>query len=207
MSSYREQLEGWLSRISINADRVIDIGGAAKPIPTRLKSFKANEYIIFDTGSEEVVVEQYVPFDINKPLTQLGGYGMGSFGYDCLFCLEVFEYVWNPVMAFENIRDLMCEDGVAYVSFPAIYPVHNPIEIDYLRYTRRAIEKYAEVVGLNILSITSRVAMAGSMSLANFYRDEGMHPVRHSELPFDIGYMVKLYKPYPKKGLVKRKIE
>ena len=44
-----------------------------------------------------------------------------SFKFDAVFCLEVFEYVWNPVEAFKNLWRLMNNDSVAYVSFPAIY--------------------------------------------------------------------------------------
>ena len=195
MSYYRNQLENWLKTLDIKADKVLDLGGAANPIPTRLKSFSSNEYICFDNGSEEAK-NQYIKFDINQPLEQLEGCNEKSFKYDCIFCLEVFEYVWNPVEAMRNIERLLCEDGIAYISFPSIYPVHNPVEIDYLRYTEQAIRKYIELSGLKLMSLVPRIATEGISSLSEFYSKEGMHPVRGSSLPFYIGYMVKVNKPF-----------
>jgi SAM-dependent methyltransferase len=194
MSFYRNQLEAWLKTFNIKADRVLDLGGAANPIRSRVKSFEAKEYVCFDSGAEESKTD-YFKFDINLPLEQLTGYNEGSFKFDCLFCLEVFEYVWNPVEAFRNVSRLLCDDGVAYISFPAIYPVHNPTEIDFLRYTKRAIEKYCELNKFEIIELIPRVATARE-ELSSFYSKEGMHPVRGSDLPFDIGYLLKIRKPY-----------
>jgi len=192
MSYYRDQLETWLKTINIKAERVLDLGGAANPVTNRLGSFEANEYVCFDNGKEEAKV-QYINFDINESLSKLG-YDEKSFKFDCIFCLEVFEYVWNPVQAIDNIYNLLMPDGFAYISFPSIYPVHNPEEIDYLRYTKKAIEKYMDLVGLVIKSIQPRVATAGWDELSGFYSKEGMHPVRGSKLPFHIGYLVKVNK-------------
>jgi SAM-dependent methyltransferase len=199
MSYYREQLEAWLKQINIKTDRVLDIGGASNPVNYRVNSFQADEFVCLDLGIEEPKIP-YIKFDINKPIgEQLEGYDKKSFKFNCVFCLEVFEYVWNPFIAMKNIRKVMAEDGFAYVSFPSIYPVHNPLEIDYLRYTRKAIEKYAHVLNLEIKEIIPRVATAGREKLAEFYSLEGMHPVKGVDLPFDIGYLVKFYKAFEPK--------
>jgi len=195
MSYYREQLEEWLKRISIKTERVLDLGGASNPVIKRLKSFDAEEYICFDSGAEEAKI-QYINFDINKPLEQLEGFTEDAFKFDAIFCLEVFEYVWDPVEAMRNIARLLNGDGLAYISFPAIYPVHNPVEIDSLRYTKQVIEKYCKIFNLKILELKPRVATLGQASLSNFYSAEGMHPVRKSALPFDIGYLLKVAKRY-----------
>ena len=197
MSYYREALEDWLKTISVKAERVLDIGGASNPVRNRLKSWDANECIFSDNGAEEAKVD-YMPFDINLPLTQFEGYSevdlYKQFRFNVVFCLEVFEYVWNPVQAMKNIYDLLAKDSVAYISFPAIYPVHNPVNIDYLRYTRNVIEKYINDNKFDSFEITPRVATEGKAELSAFYRSEGMHPVRNSQLPFDIGYLVKVRK-------------
>ena len=208
MSYYRDQLEKWLQTISINTEHVLDIGGASNPARRRIRHFEANTCTFFDLGVEEPVVE-YFEFDINLPLTQFEGYDPydrkekfnyllptkpNLFQFDAVFCLEVFEYVWNPVQAMKNIYDLMNNDSVCYISFPAIYPVHNPVEIDYLRYTKKAIEKYLNDNGFTGIEISPRVATMGRGLLATFYSEEGMHPVRKSDLPFDIGYLVKARK-------------
>ena len=114
--------------------------------------------------------------------------------FNMIFCLEVMEYVWNPVLAIQNIYDLLENDGFAYISFPAIYPVHNPVEIDSLRYTKQVIERYLKMAGFDRWEIKAREATKGRDLLAMFYGEERMHPLRKSELPFNIGYLVKAYK-------------
>jgi SAM-dependent methyltransferase len=196
MSYYREQLEQWISLVDLHVPRAVDLGGASNPVKNRIRKNQVHEWVYLDTGAEEAK-ESYIPFDINLPLidqASIQGYPLSFFKFDALFCLEVFEYVWNPVQAIQNIYDLMTNDSVAYISFPAIYPVHNPVEIDYLRYTRAVILKYLESVGFDNIQITERKATAGIRELQAFYRVEGMHPVRHSQLPFDIGYLVKCRK-------------
>lgn len=203
MSYYRQQLENWLKRIRVNTDRVLDIGGASNPARGRVQTYQVDETVFFDNGAEEAKVE-YMPFDINLPLEQLPAYYVGNptidvkknsvYNFNVVFCLEVFEYVWNPVQAIKNIYDLMSNDSVAYISFPSIYPVHNPVEIDSLRYTKNVIQKYLKDAGFTDFKITPRIATEGLHALREFYSKEGMHPVRGSDLPYDIGYLVEARK-------------
>lgn len=203
MSYYRNQLEDWLKNISVNVDKALDVGGASNPVRTRVKSWNVDECFFFDNGAEEAKVD-FMPFDINKPfIEQMKGYEsyikreaghLNPFEFDAVFCLEVFEYVWNPVQAFQNLYDLMSSDSVLYASFPSIYPVHQPAEIDYLRYTRAVIFRYLTQLHFTQIEITPRIATVGKNSLVQFYSEEGMHPVRKSSLPFDIGYLVKARK-------------
>ena len=197
MSFYRNQLEAWLKTISVNSDRAVDIGGASNPARGRVGKWDVDDCVFLDLGKEKPVVS-YIPFDLNLPYdVQLmkTGYRYEDlekvFRFDVLFCLEVFEYIWNPVQAIRNIWSLMAYDSVAYVSFPAVYPVHNPFEIDYLRYTRQAVMEYFNMFGFTQIELTSRRATKGRQALSEFYTLEGMHPLRKSELPYDIGYLVK----------------
>ncbi len=197
MSCYREQLETWLKTIHIKTERIVDIGGASNPARNRVGSWEAQDCTFLDLGKEKPVVD-YIPFDINLPADvqfMKSGYRYEdiekSFKFDAVFCLEVFEYVWDPVRAIRNIWELMAFDSVVYVSFPAIYPVHNPQEIDYLRYTRNSIMQYFNMFDFKDIELTSRVSTKGRQALSDFYTLEGMHPVHGSNLPFDIGYMVK----------------
>src|SRR3972149_5316817 len=178
MSYYRDQLETWLKTINIKAERVLDLGGAANPVTNRLGSFEANEYVCFDNGKEEAKV-QYINFDINESLSKLG-YDEKSFKFDCIFCLEVFEYVWNPVQAIQNIWEMLVNDSVAYISFPTQYPWHQPKDIDFLRYTKAGITKLINLHPFEIKELIPRIATKGKEDLANFYRNEGMHPLRNT---------------------------
>lgn len=194
MSFYRNQLESWLKTINVNAEKVLDLGGASNPVRNRVNSWRVNDCIFFDNGAEQAKVE-YMPFDINIQLEdQLKGYKEKDLQFDALFCLEVFEYVWNPVEAMRNIYRLMGQDSVAYISFPAIYPVHQPYEIDSLRYTKAVIERYLHMWDFQQIEIIPRIATLGKSDLSRFYTTEGMHPLRGSQLPFDIGYLVKARK-------------
>lgn len=188
MSLYREQLESWVSKIDVKADRLIDLGGGEKPIDRRVHSWDVKEYLIADNDA------QYKPdlfIDVNHPM----GLALEYFNSaDVVFCLEVAEYVWNPIQFHKNIFDLLKPEGVAYISYPTIYPLHNPPNIDYLRYSRHAIEKYLAEVGFETWEITPRVATNGLPHLNNFYQFEGMHPLRGSVEVYNIGYLVKAFK-------------
>jgi SAM-dependent methyltransferase len=186
MSYYREQLEKWLKRIDVTADSVIDVGGGENPIKTRVNSWNVKEYKILDHDA------QFKPdffTDINYPI---GGAVFDK--ADVIFCLEVFEYIFNPLQAMKNLFELLKDNGIAYISFPTIYPLHNPAGIDYLRYSKNAIEKLLTEAGFATWEITPRIATDGINALRDFYTLEGMHPMKNTPEVFDIGYLVKAYK-------------
>lgn len=193
MSKYREFLENWLKTIDVKADAVIDIGGSAKPVKSRVKSWDVNRYFILDDDTEKEFCDRWeVPdliWNINykrqhKNVDDLIG------RFNVAFMLEVAEYLFDPITACKNIHDFLTGDGIFYSSWPAIYPVHNPREFDYLRYTRNGIERILEEAGFQEIEFQSRFATAGREALSIFYSQEGMHPVK-DDIIFDIGYLVK----------------
>lgn len=182
MSYYRNQLESWLKTITVDCNSVLDVGGGENPVKTRVKSFNAKKYKIMDNEA------QFRPDlfgDINFLIDSTDE-------FDIVFCLEVFEYVWNPVQAIENLAYFLKDNGVAYISFPTIYPVHNPYGIDYSRYTKFGVEKLLGRV-FKSWEITPRVATTGINYLRDFYSIEGMHPLK-DRIVYDIGYLVKAIK-------------
>lgn len=187
MSSYtRQQLEEWLSRIDVSTESVLDVGGGANPVKSRVKSWNVKEYEILDTGHEEEKEKIDYVKDINSLV-------FVPKEYDVVFCLEVFEYVYDPVVAMHNLYKFLNKRGILYLSVPTIYPVHNPPGIDYLRYTKHGIEKLLEVAGFSSWEITPRIATAGLGLLSSFYSVEKMHPVK-DKIVYDIGYMIKAWK-------------
>ena len=132
-----------------------------------------------------VTIKNYVA-DINKAISDFGQ-------YDLIFCLEVFEYIWNPVQALVNINKLMKKEATAYISFPFVYPKHNPVGVDCLRYTNEAIEKLLRETGFSYWIITPRKATKGRAKLREFYDIEGMH-ARKDDSWDDIGYIVEITK-------------
>jgi SAM-dependent methyltransferase len=188
MASYfRLQLEAWLRKIDIDTDSVLDIGGGANSVRDRLRSWKVKTYKILDNGVENNVVPIDYKLNLNYPISL-------TRSFDIIFCLEVMEYVFNPVVAVMNIYLLLKTEGVAYISFPSIYPVHNPKEIDCLRYTYQGIIKILSTAGFSRWEIVSRKATDGIGALSQFYSLEKMHPVKHDDVIYDIGYLCKCYK-------------
>lgn len=195
MSWYRDQLERWLSTISITkARRVLDIGGADNPIANgRLAIFQNIEmYLILDLIQVPDNNYECHFFDLNIPYDQQP-FKDKFHGADHIFCLEVFEYIYDPLTALRNIHTFLHPDGFAYVSWPTNYPLHNPVENDCLRYTHTGIKKLIDAARLEIVEDLPRVPYPESRGIMmEFWKREAMHPARGTEEVFDIGYLTKI---------------
>ncbi|HEX9883338.1 MAG TPA: class I SAM-dependent methyltransferase [Desulfobaccales bacterium] len=126
----RMHLEAWLGTLDIDAEAVADVGGRGLPVKNRVKSWKVGRYDVLDLDEYDLNQE----WDINEV-------------YDAAFCLEVFEYVYNPLQAMRNLNRILKSGGVLYASFHFIYPHHGPRGMDYLRYTRWGVDKLLEEAG------------------------------------------------------------
>ncbi len=174
MSYYRTQLETFLSGYSVNADTVYDVGGIQKPVKGRTKSWNVKNYEVLDIPEYDLNVLQPL-----KPQA------------DLIFCLEVFEYLIVPTMAMTNIYNLLKSTGKAIVSFPLVYPLHNEVEFDSLRYTISGIRRIAEYSNLKVKEIHYRKAKSGT--LVRYYQEDGMKMAKHYN--HDItGYIVEITK-------------
>lgn len=169
-SSYRLELNNWLSTLEIKADRLLDIGGSQENIKGRTKSWDVKEYLIGDLENPHK--------DSPKPdlIIDLNGQAEKAEPFDMVFCLEVFDYVFDPVNAFHIIANYMKPGATAYISFPFVYPQHQPVEDDALRYAPGGIKKLADSAGLEIVSITPR--RPESDFLDKFYRHERMRAAK-----------------------------
>jgi 2-polyprenyl-3-methyl-5-hydroxy-6-metoxy-1,4-benzoquinol methylase len=187
MSYYREQLETYLKEIRLEPCRVLDVGGGEKRLQGRVKNIELCDYLVFDNNAE---FNPDIFADINYYFKELHP----EKRFDVVFCLEVMEYVFDPVTVHRNIFNFLKDAGVAYISYPTIYPLHNPPGIDYLRYSKNAIEKLLAEVGFQTWEITPRVATEGALFLQKFYTSEGMHPMKNTDEIYHIGYLVKCFK-------------
>lgn len=149
-SSYRRTLEEWLANLDVSADSVLDIGGSQLPVNKRVRSWNVIDYKIADLPSPHK--------DSSKPDIEINMNQKNDTveQFAVVFCLEVFEYIWNPVQAFKTLHDVTQEGGTIYVSFPSIYPLHQPIEDDALRYMPAGIQKLAQHAGLVVANMTPR---------------------------------------------------
>jgi SAM-dependent methyltransferase len=107
-SNSRIQLEEFLKTLDISG-RVMDIGGAQNPVKGRTKSFNAETYIITDLEIPHGEKKKAdIVFDLNNKV-KLAPKLYGSF--DWVFCLEVFEYLWNPAQAMDTISKVLKKPG------------------------------------------------------------------------------------------------
>lgn len=151
-SSYRNSLDQWLRELEVKADSVLDIGGSQLPVKGRTKSWDVKKYLIADLSDPHVdSPKPDIELDLNS--TEMPeDYGQ----YDLVFCLEVFEYVYNPWAAFRTLAGVMKKGATAWVSFPSFYPLHQPIDDDALRYMPAGIVKLANAHYLKLEEMIKR---------------------------------------------------
>lgn len=180
MSFYREQLEVYLSQLRIDADTVFDVGGAQGGVVDRLGSYSGRQYDVLDLPDWDL--DEY--WSVSK--IQTAGYYQQA---NVVFCLEVFEYLVRPVIALQNIAQLMVEDGVAYVTFAFVYPHHNELDRDATRYTEPGILRLAKYAGLHIDSIDYRYDKSGF--LKKLYAADGMRASKQYNEHDVTGFIVR----------------
>jgi SAM-dependent methyltransferase len=185
-SSYRMELDRWLSQLEVDADSVLDIGGSQLPVNKRTKSWNVKSYTIADLEQPHVdSPKPDVVLDLNYENDLVDS-------YDLIFCLEVFDYIWNPAQAFETIEYLLAAQGVAWVTFPFVYPTHQPIEDDALRYAEGGIRKLAAHVGLEVEEIIPRRPDTNAVEM--LWHAERMRAAKHYNHAVT-GWIVKFRKP------------
>jgi hypothetical protein len=149
-SVYKQQLIDWLSQLEVETDTVIDIGGSQDPVKGRTKSWAVDNYLIADLPDPHRMKQSPdVILDLEEDITT-------TQRADLIFCLEVFDYIRDPIKAHSNLSRMPKKNGSAWVSYPFIYPHHNPIELDGLRYTEPTIRYYADLFKLNVDEIVYR---------------------------------------------------
>ena len=190
MSSYsRQQLEKYLKTINIDCNKCLDIGGSQLLIKDRVNSFNVKEYKILDLEQpHECKREPDIVCDIQEAHKIVTEPKLYYDSYDVIFCIEVSEYWYNPLQALKNINTILKKGGVLYISFHFIYPVHNPVEQDFLRYTPRGVEKLLEETRNKILEIKPRLL---ETNIANI---DGMRPAKNYDKHDWQGAIIKAQK-------------
>jgi len=198
MSLPRNQTIDWLKRIDIGSQAVLDLGaGREDQWTNKHTQGDAKEYWTSDVENFPGI---NIVIDLNKNVIfdgDLKTYKLDS-KFDIVFCIEVFEHLYDPITAMQNIYLFLKEGGTAYISVPFINPIHD--EVDYLRYTEEWFRIIANNLHFTACEIAPRIATQGNKLLQRFYSAEGM---RMSKLRLkrgeakklsDVGYMVKLTK-------------
>lgn len=178
-SSYRNTLNQYLAGLELVGDTLIDCGGSQEKLPHRVKRFDVRQYLIADLPNpHENSSQPDIELDLNYPIKDTRHCQTA----DIVTCLEVLEYVFDPVTAFENIAALLKPGGIAYISFPSVYPLHQPIEDDALRYMPGGIKKLAKRAGLDIIDTYTRRPDTNLME--QFYAAERMRAARGEDHHF-----------------------
>lgn len=175
MSYYRKQLDDWLDNLAVNCQMVLDVGGAQNPIEGRTSIWNVEKYKIldlpeFDLEDEEAGTRYFHEADV-------------------IFCLEVFEYLIDPTQALENLAEMIRQTGRIYATFQFVYPAHEEIALDSLRYTEYGIHRLAFHAGLQIKNTWYRIDKSGY--LQKFYSEDGMHPAKHYQHHNATGFIIE----------------
>lgn len=174
-SYYKQFLNDWVSTLNVKADVVFDIGGAQSPIKGRTRGWDVKDYKIVDLEVPHVLVQKpdFI-WDMNKaswPDPKLHNY---MHKVDLIFCLGVMDYVIEPSQAMRNIQNLLAPTGTAWVEFPFVYPIHNPVDDEGCRYSEGCIRRLAKQAGLKIEEIIYKRPKPGNRLLQMFYAEDGM---------------------------------
>lgn len=164
MSFYRTQLEDWLNGLDVKAGCVFDVGGKQSHVKERVKSWSVKDYEVLDLPE----------FDLHDDWSK------SHYSYkekaNVVFCLEVFEYLIDPIQALKNIEFVMKDNKVssakAYISVPLIYPVHNEVELDSLRYTENGFKRLCAEARLQVKDVIYR--KPANELLTSYYSTDGM---------------------------------
>ncbi len=102
MTYYRAKINEWLGKMDIDCDSVLDIGGARRTVQDRVNSCKCNRYVILDREyykGQRFDPQPDIVHDMNYPLET-------KEKFDKVFMVMMFEYLWNPFTAMQNVRKL-----------------------------------------------------------------------------------------------------
>jgi len=138
--------------------RVLDIGAADRWLQTHLGSeaqyvaldYPATGQVLYGARPDVFADAAYLPF------------ADGTFS--AVACLEVLEHVRMPDQVLAEIARVLRPGGVAYVSMPFLYPVHDAPH-DYQRWTPHGWRRSAELAGLEIRAVqpTSNALQAAGL--------------------------------------------
>ncbi len=154
-SSFRIALDQYLAGLTVEADTVLDIGGAQLKVNKRVKSWAVKHYYIGDLAQPHIdSPKPDFVVDLNSKTNPetTGYFGLGN----RVFCLEVLEYVYDPFNAFKILHQLTAVNGVCIISCGLFYPTHQPLEQDSLRYTEYGLRRLAEAVGFTVERVIPR---------------------------------------------------
>lgn len=185
-SLYKQQLNDWKATLDVKADTVFDIGGAQDKLQGKTYSWNVRNYVIIDLETPHIQTTPVdIAHDMNTPWTR-------DEKADAIFCLGVFDYVIEPGIAMRNVKEMLKDDGYAWIEFPLFYGHHEPLMDEGCRYSEGCINKLAKHVGLKITDIIRK--QAGNPHLLQFMREDGQRLSKNYNYHNTVGFIVRFEK-------------
>lgn len=160
---------------------VLDIGAADRWIERHLSV--GVDYVSLDypsTGRDMYGARPHVFADA-RHLPFPGG------RFDGIVCLEVLEHVPDPAMVVGEIARVLKPGGVAWLSMPFLYPLHDA-PYDFQRYTEYGLRRDVQRAGLEVVALRRTIhALRAAGALTCLAIAGGMHGRRGAAmllLPF-----------------------
>ncbi len=186
-SYYKQQLNDFVASQHVKADLLYDIGGAQHPIKGRTASWDVKECKIVDLAVPHVELQHP---DIEQDMNVYWDVPAPA---DLIYCLGVTDYIINPNIFMDNIFSALRFGGTAWVEFPFVYPIHNPVEEEGCRYSEGCIRRLAKQAGLRIEEIIYKRPKPDNPYLLKFYSEDGMRAAKGVD-HFVTGYIVRMTK-------------
>lgn len=194
-SFYKQQLNDFVAAQEVKADLVYDIGGAQNPIKGRTASWDVKDYRIIDLAVPHVELQHPdYEWDMNDDVVATVPTPEFLFGSaDLIYVLGVMDYVINPNIALSNLKWMLKDNGTAWVEFPFVYPIHNPVDDEGCRYSEGCIRRLAKQANLVIKQIIYKTPKPGNTKLLEFYSEDGMRAAKGVDHNVT-GYIVRFTK-------------
>lgn len=171
MSKFKEQLKAYFSDQTLRGKRILSIG-AQEDDKKYFASVECEEWLTLDKNNK---FNPNITFDMNRQVQGEGGFEIADNymeAFDIIIAFNLWEYIYAPMTASSNLMDLLKPGGTLITNFPFIYPLHNPVGQDFLRYTPEGVEKLLKMAGFKI-EIHDYI-YAESPLLISFYQADGL---------------------------------
>lgn len=184
-SKSRQDLESWIKTLDVSG-KVLDIGGSQFPVKGRTKTWAVEEYKIMDLLFPHEVKQ--VP-DYVCSIEERGCLRVPLNHFDTIFCLELMEYVIDPMAVLENIMRLGNDTCTVYITSHWLYGLHKPKGEDCIRYSKNGFERLCNRTGWVVAEcITREISFHGKQWIKQFYGAEGMK-ISDEESTYDEGHL------------------
>lgn len=171
MSKYKDQIFQYLSGIDLKHEKILSIG-AQEEDKRYFKSVECDEFMTLDSDNQ---FRPNIQYDLNIPIVDPSGDMLigDQYGdhFDCILMLNVWEYIWNPFAAHDNLHFFLKSGGTLITNYPFVYPQHEPKGTDYMRYAPDGIDKLLFETGFEVIE---KKPIYGNDGLVQFYMADGM---------------------------------